>query len=184
MNIWKWAFISLLLFNILAVGALYIFLTGNYDEVDIGETGESSAEHVVILQNNSVETILNSFLREDSANDISVSIDENNIELFSENEYLNMNFDTTFNLNPQITDSSIIFEISDISVGQLPLTEDMLYTLIRTSADLPDGIVFSTNSKALIIDKSLFDDHSDLSLDIEEIDHQNNAWYFSIENLN
>ena len=184
MNIWKWLFIILLLLNILAVGSLYMFLSGNYDEVDIRENGDSSAEHVVILQNHTVETLLNSFLQEDSANDIEVSIDENNIELFSENEYLNMNFDTTFDLNPQITDSTIIFEISDISVGQLPLTEDMLYTLIRTSADLPDGIVFSTDSKALIIDKSMFDDYSDLSLDIEEIDYHNNAWYFSIENLN
>lgn len=184
MNIWKWLFIILLLLNILVLGSLYIFLSGNYDEVDTGESEGSSGEHVVILQNHTVETLLNSFLQEDSANEIAVSIDENNIELFSENEYLNMNFDTTFNLNPQITDSSIIFEISDISVGQLPLTEDMLYTLIRTSADLPEGIEFSTDSKALIIDKILFDDYSDLSLDIEEIDYQNNSWYFSIENLN
>lgn len=184
MNIWKWLFIILLLLNILTLGSLYIFLSGSYDAVDTGENDGTSGEHVVILQNHTVETLLNSFLQEDSANDIEVSIDENNIELFSENEYLNMNFDTTFNLSPQITDSTIIFEISDISVGQLPLTEDMLYTLIRTSADLPEGILFSTDSKALVIDKSLFDDYSDLSLDINEIDYQNNAWYFSIKNLN
>lgn len=184
MNIWKWSFIILLLFNILAVGSLYIFLSGNYDDADVEVSDNASGEHVVILQNHTVESLLNSFLQEDAANNIEVSIDQTGIELLSENEYLNMNFDTSFNLNPQITDSSIIFEISDISVGQLPLTEDMLYTLIRTSADLPDGITFSTDTKALIIDKSLFDESSDLSLDIDQIDYQNNAWYFSIENLN
>ena len=184
MNIWKWLFIILLLLNILAMGSLYIFLSDDYDEVDTEENGETSGEHMIILQNHTVETLLNSFLQEDPANDIEVSIDENSIELFSENEYLDMNFDTTFNMSPQITEYSLIFEVSDISVGQLPLTEDMLYTLIRTSADLPDGMEFSTDSKALIIDKSIFDDYSELTLDIEQIDYQNDAWYFSIENLN
>ena len=184
MNMWKWLFIILLLLNILAVGSLYIFLSGDYGEVETGETGEAEDENMIILQNSTVETLLNSFLQEDQANDIEVSIDENSIELLSENEYLDMNFDTTFNLSPQITEHSLIFEVSNISVGQLPLTEDMLYTLIRTSADLPEGMEFSTDSKALIIEKSIFDDYSELALDIEQIDHQNDAWYFSIENLN
>lgn len=184
MNVWKWLFIILLTLNILTAGSLYIFLSGNYEEVDIHENDDASFEHVVILQNQTVEALLNSFLQEDSANDMEVSIDENGIELFSANEYLNLNFDTTFSMEPQITENSIIFEINDISVGQLPLTEDMLYTLIRTNAVLPDGVVFSTDTKALIIDKAIFDDYSDLTLDIEEIDYQNNAWYFSIENLN
>lgn len=184
MNIWKWLFTILLLFNILAVASLYIFLSGDYDEVAPDKEHETSGEHIIILQNHTVETLLNSFLQEDPANDIEVSIDENSIELFSENEYLDMNFDTTFNMSPEISDHSLIFEISDISVGQLPLTEDMLYTLIRTSADLPDGMEFSTNSKALIIDKTIFDEYSEQSLDIEQIDYQNDAWHFSIENLN
>ena len=85
MNIWKWLFIILLLLNILAMGSLYIFLSDDYDEVDTEENGETSGEHMIILQNHTVETLLNSFLQEDPANDIEVSIDENSIELFSEN---------------------------------------------------------------------------------------------------
>lgn len=182
MNIWKWLFIMLLALNAVTITALYVFLSGEYNALNLEEEGGAQSEHVITLENHTVEFLLNTFLQEDAGDDMAFSIDEENIQLRAENEYLNMNFDTIFNLEPYVTETELIFEISDISIGRLPLSEDMLYTLIRTSAVLPEGVAFSTESKALVIDKSLFDDFTDLSVDVERIDYQNNAWYFSIEN--
>ncbi|CAM4152234.1 DUF2140 family protein [Lacicoccus alkaliphilus] len=183
MNIWKWLFILLLMANAATLAALYFFLSNDYDALDVEEElPEEYSEHLITLENHTVEFLLNTYLQEDAGSNMAVTIDEENIRLMSENEYLNMNFDTIFILEPYVTDSELIFEISDISVGQLPLSEDMLYTLIRTGADLPEGMRFSTESKALVIDKSMFDGYTDFSVDIESIDYQNNAWYFSFEN--
>lgn len=183
MNIWKWLFILLLILNAAALAALYIFLSNDYDELDVDEElPDEYPEHLITLENHTVEFLLNAFIQEDAGSNMAVTIDEENIQLMSENEYLSMNFDTIFNLEPYVTDSELIFEISDISVGQLPLSDDMLYTLIRAGAELPEGVRFSTDSKALVIDKSLFDGYTDFSVDVERIDYQNNAWYFSFEN--
>lgn len=181
MNIWKWLFIGLLVINAAVLAGLFIFLSGDYGELDpVDAPDGDQAEHVITLENHTVEFLLNSFLQ-DGADDIAVTIDEENIQLMAENEYLNMNFDTIFNLEPYIAETELIFEISNISIGRLPLSEDMAYTLIRTGADLPEGMAFSTESRALVIDKAVFDDFTDLSVDVEEIDYQNNAWYFSFE---
>lgn len=183
MNVWKWLFIILMILNVLTITGLYLYLSGDYNELNLDEAqGNDDPEHLITLENHTVELLLNSFLMEDSGNNMEVGIDEENIQLMSENEYLNMNFDTTFNMEPRVTENELIFEVSDISIGSLPLSEDMLYTLIRTSAELPEGVMFSTETKALVIDKSIFNDYTDLSVDIERIDYQNNAWYFSIEN--
>lgn len=182
MNIWKWLFMGLLVINVAVLTGLFIFLSGDYDELESFEAPDGGqAEHVITLENHTVEFLLNEFLQ-DGANDMSVTIDEEDIRLMAENEYLNMNFDTIFNLEPHVTETELIFEISDISIGRLPLSDDMAYTLIRAGADLPERMTFSTESKALVIDKDIFEDFTDFSIDVEKIDYHNNAWYFSFKN--
>lgn len=182
MNIWKWLSIILIVLNIGFFVWLYSALSGTYD--DKPEAGDSHGEAQglqIILPNATVETFINDALRTSGSDNITVDISTEEITLHSVNQIFGASVNTVFNIEPDIESDNIIFYISNIDIGSLPLSQDALYTVITRAAELPEGVSFSEDTKALVIDPSLFEEDLPEDIQIETIDYGSDAWYFSIE---
>ncbi|TVT29573.1 DUF2140 family protein [Salinicoccus cyprini] len=179
MNIWKWLFIILLLVNV-GIGIwLFTILDGSYEapssENDNYVSSESGIE--ITMNNDAVESVLNESINDDS---LSISVDETGIMLDAVQEAYGFTIDTSIELDPVSTGDEVVFEISNINISDLPLTQDMLYSLIRTQADLPEGIRFSDAERALIVDSAVLTEQLEWDVKVDSIDYENDEWYFSI----
>ncbi|HIW12122.1 MAG TPA: YpmS family protein [Candidatus Salinicoccus stercoripullorum] len=179
MKIWKWLFIILLAANIIAVAGLVYLLSGSYTapgEVDNYSGGNSDME--IQMTNEAVEALIMESIDDDS---LSLDISESGIGLNSRNNVYGISVDASFQIEPVATGDTIVFEVSDIDIENIPLPQDALYSIIRSQSDLPEGISFSEDERALIIDTSLFDEAAGFDVRVDSIDYQNNEWYFSME---
>src|SRR5699024_1033530 len=111
----------------------------------------------------------------------SLDISESGIGLNSRNNVYGISVDASCQIEPVATGDTIVFEVSDIDIENIPLPQDALYSIIRSQSDLPEGISFSEDERALIIDTSLFDEAAGFDVRVDSIDYQNNEWYFSME---
>lgn len=179
MNIWKWLFIILLVFNIIIIGSLAFMLSGSYgspEEEDNYSAKDSGIE--IKMTNEAVESLITEKMKDES---LSLAISESGIELVSQNNIYGIGVDTSFELEPVATGDTIVFEISNIDIANLPLSQDALYSIIRSQSDMPEGISFSEDERALVVDTALFDEAAGLDVKVGSIDYENNEWYFSME---
>lgn len=179
MKIWKWLFIILLAVNIIAVSGLIYLLSQNYaapEEQDNYAGGSSGME--IQMTNDAVESLIMESIDDDS---LSLNISKSGINLNSRNNIYGISVDASFQLEPVATGDTIVFEVSDIDIANIPLPQDALYSIIRSQSDLPEGISFSEDERALVIDTALFDEAAGLDVRVDSIDYQNNEWYFSME---
>lgn len=184
MNIWKWLSLTLIVLNLGFFLWLFIVLSGDYQDTPSTTATEEEInedELYAVLPNHTVETLINDYLSEADENNIDVDITTEDITLHSTNDILGMQVETAFNITPIIDDEEIIFQISDIDVGRLPLSQDALYSLISRASTLPEGIYFSDAEHAMILDTSMFESELAEQFKIKKIDYANNEWYFSIE---
>lgn len=182
MNIWKWLFLILIIINIAVAGWLYINLYSDFDDVEQGERGEVPEDELyAVLPNGTVEYLIMNYFADAGEDSIDIDISTDRIELHSQDQVLGMTVNTTFNMDPVLDGQDIKFQISNIDVGELPLSEDMLYSIISGAGDLPSGVHFSEDEHALIVDTGIISEGAGDNISIERIDYQNNEWYFSIE---
>lgn len=179
LNIWKWLFIALLILNAGIVVWLFTALYGNYEAPD-SENDNYPAEESGIeikMNNDAVESILNESINDDS---LSISVDETGIILDAVQEAYGFKIDTSIELDPASTGDEVVFEAKNINIADLPLTQDMLYSLIRSQSDLPEGIRFSDTERALIVDSKALAEQIEWDVKVDSIDYENDEWYFSI----
>ncbi|AKG74113.1 DUF2140 family protein [Salinicoccus halodurans] len=179
MNIWKWLFFILLLFNIIVAASLIFMLSSSYgtpEEEDNYSGGSSGIE--IKMTNDAVESLIMDTIEDES---LSLEISESGIELLSRNNIYGISVDASFILEPVSTGDTIVFEVSDIDIANIPLSQNALYSIIRSQSDLPEGISFSEDERALVIDTALFDGAAGLDMKVDSIDYENNEWYFSME---
>ncbi|GAB3060117.1 DUF2140 family protein [Salinicoccus sesuvii] len=179
MNIWKWLFIFLLALNVGVIIWLYTLLNENYEAPDSENdnyTSEGSGIEIK-MNNDAVESILNESISDES---LSISIDETGILLDAVQEVYGFMIDTSIALDPISIGDQVVFEARNINVADLPLTQDMLYSLIRAQSDLPEGIQFSDTERALIVDSKALTDQIEWDVEVNSIDYENDEWYFSI----
>lgn len=179
MKIWKCLFFILLLINIIVITGLAFMLSGSYESPgkEDNYTAESSGIEVK-MTNDAVQSLIMDTMTDDS---ISLDINESDIELISSNDIYGLDVNTSFKLEPVSTGDTIVFEVLKIDIANLPLSQDALYSIIRSQSDLPDGISFSEENRALIVDTSLFEEAVGLDIKVDSIDYKNNEWYFSME---
>src|SRR5699024_12330954 len=87
----------------------------------------------------------------------SLDISESGIVLNSRNNVYGISVDASFQIEPVATGDTIVFEVSDIDIENIPLPQDALYSIIRSQSDLQVVISFSADERELIIDMSLYD---------------------------
>ncbi|WP_020008305.1 DUF2140 family protein [Salinicoccus albus] len=179
MKVWKWLFFILLIFNIAVLAAAMLMLSQSYEAPQTNDNyTESDSGIKVRMDNQAVESLIMDNMGDEP---LDISISESGIALTSEHSVYGLDIVTDFNLEPVSTGDSIVFEVTDIDISDLPLTQDMLYSIIRSSSNLPEGLSFSEDSRALVVDTSSFTDEMDMSIKSDSIDYENNEWYFSIE---
>lgn len=183
MNIWKWISIILIALNISFLLWLYVTLSGDYNEFT--ETDETNtvneSDLYAILPNATVEALINEYLSSSDDANLEVNISTDNITLHSRDEILGMTVNTTFNIVPIVEEDQIIFQVSNIDIGNLPLSQDSLYSIIVNASNLPEGVQFSDEDRALIINTQIFEEELTDTIQIETIDYENDEWYFSIK---
>ncbi|WP_411841850.1 DUF2140 family protein [Salinicoccus sp. HZC-1] len=179
MKIWKWLFFSLLLLNILIIIGLIFLLSRSYEtpEKEDNYSGDESGIEVK-MTNDAVQDLIMDAVGKES---IAIDISESGIDLVSSNTIYGLNIDTSFNLEPVSTGDTIVFEVTKIDIANIPLSQNALYTIIRSQSDLPEGISFSENERALVIDTALFVEVVGFDVKVDSIDYENNEWYFSMK---
>lgn len=179
MKVWKWLFFILLIVNIGALAAVMLMFSQSYDAPQTDDNySESDSGIEIKMDNNAVQSLIMESMGEEP---LDISISESGIELTSEKSIYGLDIVTNFNLEPVSTGDSIVFEVTDIDISDVPLTQDMLYSIIRSSSNLPEGISFSENSRALVVETESFTDETDMNIKVDSIDYANNEWYFSME---
>ncbi|MFC3418232.1 DUF2140 family protein [Salinicoccus hispanicus] len=179
MNIWKWLFIGLLIVNVGIVIWLFTVLNGNYEAPDSENDNYTPSESGIEIKmnNDAVESVLNESINDDS---LTISVDESGIVLDAVQEAYGFTIDTSIALDPVSTGDEVVFEAKNINIADLPLTQDMLYSLIRTQSDLPEGIRFSDTERALVVDSAALTEQIEWDVKVDSIDYGNDEWYFSI----
>ncbi len=179
MNIWKWLFFILLLVNLIIAVLLIFLLSGSYSSPESEDNYSSGSSGMEIkMTNDAVESLIMESIEDEK---LSLDINESGIELLSQNNIYGIGVDASFNLEPVSTGDTIVFEVLDIDISNLPLPQDVLYSIIRTQSNLPEGISFSEDERALVIDTALFDEAAGVDVKVDSIDYKNNEWYFSME---
>lgn len=183
MNIWKWISIILIALNLSFLLWLFFTLSGDYNQAtETEETNTLNEDQLyAFLPNVTVETLINEYLSSSDDSNLDVSITTENITLHSRDEILGMTVNTTFNIVPIVEEDQIIFQISNIDIGNLPLSQDSLYSIIVNASNLPEGVQFSEEEQALIINTQIFEEELTDTIQIEKIDYESDEWYFSIE---
>lgn len=176
MNIWKYLFLILLIINIAVVGYLYYLLSADYEVPESSSSGYSPTGIEFILDNATIQNLL-----DDSLDDnLTINVSSDAISLYSVNTIYGNEVVTTFNLEPISYGEYVTFRVYNIDIAGFPLSQDMLYTMIIQNSYLPEGIEFSTEQYALILDTNLITNQLVIQdLNLVNIDYENNAWYFN-----
>ncbi len=176
MNIWKYLFLILLIVNIAVVGYLYYLLSADYEVPESSTSGYAPTGIEFILDNATIQDLL-----DDSLDDsLTINVSNDAISLYSVNNIYGNDVVTTFNLEPISYGDYVTFRVYNIDIAGFPLSQDMLYTMIIENSYLPEGIRFSTEQYALILDTNLITNQLVIQdLNLVNIDYENNAWYFN-----
>ncbi|GAA3726044.1 hypothetical protein GCM10022378_14890 [Salinicoccus jeotgali] len=181
MNVWKSLFAILLSINILFIIWVTITFSNSYDLPDEKNGNYNTAESGIELKmtNQSVQSILNDVIDDDS---IQISVGEAGIYFKAVQSVLGIDVETSLNLEPVSIGEELVFAVKDIDVADLPLTQDMFYSIIKNQSDLPEGIRFDEDERALLINIKALTQDFKMEVEVEKIDYRNDEWYFSIIN--
>lgn len=179
MNIWKWLFMGLLLVNAGIIIWLSTALGGDYQapsaENDNYTPEESGIE--VKMNNDAMESIINDAIDDES---LAITVDEEQIALDVVRQVIGLSIETSVELEPVSTGEEVVFELVDINISDLPLSQNMMYGLIKDQSDLPEGISFRDDERALVIDSEVFTEQLEWDVRVDSIDYEDDEWYFSI----
>lgn len=179
-NIWMILFLVLLGINLIFILILASFFNQNYEEVGESTPPAESNELEFILTNDTIETLINDNI---PYSEFIVNIDSTGVVVDIEQTVLGFSINSSVSGEPVVIDDQIVIELTDLNLANLPLSEDALYSAIRSFVELPAGIELSETERAIVIDISLFEQYFGVALQVDKIDYENDAWYFSIENI-
>ena len=180
-HIWQILFGILLAFNILVILLIISFTNQSYETVNYDDKASKEEQALpFILPNTTIETLINDNLPYE---EFKVSVNEEGVRVNIEQTVLGIKVKSSVQGKPVVDGDNIIIPLSDLNLANLPLSEDTLYTALRTFTDLPEGITMKENEKAIVIDSGLFEQYFGIGLQVDKIDYENNAWYFSINNI-
>ncbi|CAD2075510.1 DUF2140 family protein [Phocicoccus pinnipedialis] len=180
-NKWKFLFLSLLAVNILMILSIFIAIlfSPKFDE-EIPEITSSQTEIQVITNNQMIERIINQYIDTD---DLSIKIDESGVLLNTKYPVLGKDIDIDIQVEPLVHKDKIILNLAKVEIMNLPINVDYIYAFMKRYILLEEGLSYSENSKAIIVDSSIFTKEMDMDVTINNIDYKKDAWYFSINNL-
>lgn len=179
--IWQICFGLLLAFNIVVVLIIILFTNQTYEPVKVSEGENQRVQELpFILPNQTIETLINDNLPYE---EFKVAVNENGVTVNIQQTLLGIPIKSSVQGQPVVDGKNIVIPLSDLNLANLPLSEDTLYTALRTFTDLPEGITMKENEKAIVIDSGLFEQYFGISLQVDKIDYENNEWYFSINNI-
>src|SRR5699024_824453 len=180
-HIWQILFCILLAFNILVILLIISFTNSSYETVNYDDkTSKEEQALPFILPNTTIETLINDNLPYE---EFKVSVNEEGVRVNIEQTVLGIKVKSSVQGKPVVDGDNIIIPLSDLNLANLSLSEDTLYTALRIFTDLPEGITMKENEKAIVIDSGLFEQYFGIGLQVDKIDYENNAWYFSINNI-
>lgn len=180
-NKWKLSFLILLGINVLVVLSivLMIVLAPKYDE-EIAESPSKQTDIQVITNNETIENIINQYIETD---DLSVKIDKTSVLLNTKYPVLGKSIDIDIQVDPIVHKDKIILNLVKVDIMNLPISGDYVYSFMKNYIPLEEGLSYSNDRKAIIVDSSIFTKEMDMDVTINNIDYKNDAWYFSIDNL-
>lgn len=178
-NIWMILFFILLAINALIIVVVASFFNQSYERVSENEPPAESQELEFILTNETIQTLINDNIPYD---EFTVNIDTDGVTVDIEQTVLGFAINSSVSGDPVVNGDNIIIHLTDLNLAGLPLSEDTLYSALRTLVDLPEGIAMSETERAIVIDMSLFEQYFGVELQVDNIDYANDAWYFSINN--
>lgn len=176
---WMILFFTLLAINLAVILIIALFLNQSYDPVT-EEAGSNEPQDIeFILKNDTVETLINENIQYD---EFSVNINTDGVSIDIAQELLGFPITSSISGSPVVSGNQIIIELTDLNIAGLPLNGDAVYTALRKLVDLPEGISLSDTERAIVIDMTIFEQHFGVELQVDTIDYENDAWYFSINN--
>lgn len=184
-NVWKWAFIVVV---ILILGfSIYIY-TGvtsttsemNTGEVNTEEVSRDSSEMTFDLSTNkeAVTQLVNIYLDEATQGDFidyEFVLDEQ-AEIHGSFEIFGLNPQFSMYLEPQVLDNgNIVFNAQELSIGSLDLPISLVLSQLSSQIDLPDFIVIDSGNQEIDVNLNEFELENGISFSANEINlDQNN----------
>lgn len=181
LKVWKTLFLILLSINLLFIIWIIISFSNSYSLPDEKNSNYNTAEPGIELKmtNQAIQSVLNDAIDDDS---IQISVGEEGIYFKAVQNVLGIDVETSLKLEPASTDEELVFAVKEIDVADLPLTQDMSYSIIKNQSDLPEGVRFDEEERALLISTKTLTEDLGVKVEVEKIDYQNDEWYFSIIN--
>lgn len=178
-KIWMVLFFVLLAVNIAVIVLIASFFNQSYEQTSVNEPPEQSQDIEFILSNSTIQSLINENIPYD---EFTVNINTDGITVDIAQELLGFDINSSISGDPLVDGNNIIIQLTDLNLAGLPLNEDMIYTALRKLVDLPEGIAMSETERAIVIDMSIFEQYFGVELQVDKIDYENNAWYFSVNN--
>ncbi|WP_026866297.1 DUF2140 family protein [Jeotgalicoccus marinus] len=179
-KLWMILFFTLILINLIIVVIVASFFNQDYEESDLTGTENSPQALTFILPNQTIETLINDNLPYENFN---VEIDTSGVTVNIESRVLGIPIRSSVRGAPIVDGDNIVIPLTDLNLADLPLSEDTLYSALKTFLDLPEGITMADGKKELIIDTKIFEQYFGISLQVDKIDYEADTWYFSINNI-
>lgn len=178
-KVWMTLFFILLAINIVCLIAVFLFFNQSYEETAQNESAQEPQDIEFILSNSTVESLINENI---PYKEFTVDINTNGIDVDIAQQLLGFDINSSISGEPVVSGNTIIIELTDLDLAGLPINGDVLYTALRNLVDLPAGIEMSEEERAIVIDMSIFEQYFGVELQVDTIDYENDAWYFSINN--
>ncbi|MBM7643185.1 YpmS family protein [Streptococcus loxodontisalivarius] len=184
-NLWKWAFILLLSFNIAltAVIASRILTPQKTQQVITSQNENSIEVGTVTLTRENLNQTLASYLESYQTDKMTYQLTATSTELIFQGTYNLLGYDIPLYLymEPSVLKSGAIkLEVTSVSVGSLGLPKSQVLQYIASSYDLPD--IVSLDSKKATIELNIQDleQSSGIYFKANQIDLKDNLIKFII----
>lgn len=190
-NIWKWAFISLVILLIVFT-VWFASLFRMTEEAAPPEQEEITSFSFQIqdedpyqlhmtLETQEVERLVNDYVTTLDMEDLALQVAvRDRLEIHARYNFINREWPFTIYLLPRVTENgNVILEVDDFRMGDLPVPEDWLIRILNTSIDWPSWIVPDAAAQTIDLNfnQKVFVD--DFQVEVTQVDLKNERLSFN-----
>ncbi|MDN3955734.1 YpmS family protein [Sporolactobacillus laevolacticus] len=184
-NIWKIAFLSFLLLEVLAIGVILAMITNGFSSKDgaLPRTDRTQGQAIFSVQANKqqLENMINDQIDSNQNKRLSYHVDIGD-QLVLNGKYKLLFTAIPFSLTftPGVQNGDVVLKETNVKLGSLPLPDKQVLSFLKSGSDFPKWVVIQPNKRQIYINLTQVQVQQGLYLRAETINLPHNDVTFSV----
>jgi uncharacterized protein YpmS len=184
-NIWKIAFLSFLLLEVLAIGVILAMITNGFSSKDeaLPRTDRTQGQAIFSVQANKqqLENMINDQIDSNQNKRLSYHVDIGD-QLVLNGKYKLLFTAIPFSLTftPGVQNGDVVLKETNVKLGSLPLPDKQVLSFLKSGSNFPKWVVIQPNKRQIYINLTQVQVQQGLYLRAETINLPHNDVTFSV----